>query len=251
MSRFEGSQTNIHKHATQARRIAHPRLVTHLLLGGMLAVIYLCLVGFSPGGRQTELFVIVLGYLCLILACVSLLIGPLNMRSRRRNPVNIDVRRDIGIWSGITGCLHVLFVLRGRIQGGLILLYFLREGPQGYTPLFTVFGISNDSGFFATLILLLLLALSNTASLRYLKGKRWKLLQRLTYLLVPLILVHTFGYQYLNLRSPLLVWGVIALSIIVIACQFMGITLTLVRRKREVAGLSHTEEGQKKKEYSL
>lgn len=214
----------------QAKRVAHPRLVTHLVLGSMMAALYLFLARLFPGGRQIELFVIVLGYLCLILACVSLLIGPLSLLRRRRNPVNIDLRRDIGIWAGITGCLHVLFVLRGRVQDGLILLYFLREGPQGYMPLFSVFGMSNDFGLFATLLLLLLLALSNTASLRYLKGKYWKLLQRLTYLLVPLILVHTFGYQYLNLRGPLLVWGVIALSIGVLACQTMGIALTLARR---------------------
>lgn len=78
----------------------------------------------------------------------------------------------------------------------------------------------------------MLLALSNTASLRYLKGKRWKLLQRLTYLLIPLILVHTFGYQYLNLRAPVFTWGVIALSILVLVCQGLGIALTLARRKR-------------------
>lgn len=232
MDRFEGSQANIHRHATQARRMAHPRLVTHLLLGSTIVALSLFITRFFPRGGQIELFVIVLGYLCLILACVSLLIGPLSLLRRHHNPVNIDLRRDIGIWTGITGCLHVLFVLRGWVQNGVILLYFLRKGPQGYTPLATIFGISNDFGLFATLLLLLLLVLSNTASLRYLKGKRWKLLQRLTYLLMPLILLHTFGYQYLNLRGPLLVWGVIALSIFVLACQTMGIALTLARRKR-------------------
>lgn len=233
MVRFAESQTTIHQHAAQTRRMAHPRLVTHLVLATMMAAVFLGLAWFVPGGRQIELDVIALGYLCLILACVSLLIGPLGLLRRRRNPVNIDVRRDIGIWSGITGCLHVLLVLRGRIDDGLILLYFLREGPQGDTPLFTVFGLSNDAGLAATLLLLLLLALSNTASLRYLKGKRWKRLQRLTYLLVPLILVHTFGYQYLNLRGPLFLWGAIVLSIGVVACQTMGIALTLARRKHE------------------
>ena len=203
-----------------------------------MGAISLCLALFAPGGGQIELFVIELGYLCLILACISLLIGPLSLLHRRRNPVNIDVRRDIGIWSGITGCLHVLLVLRGRIHDGLILLYFLREGPQGYTPLLTVFGLSNDAGLIATLFLIVLLALSNTASLRYLKGKRWKLLQRLTYLLVPLLLVHTFGYQYLNLRGPLFVWGAIVLSIGVVVCQAMGIVLTLARRKHGITGLN-------------
>ncbi len=242
MARFAGSQIKRQQLAPQTRRMAHPRLVTHLVLGSMVGALFLCIARFAPGGWQTEFFVIVPGYLCLILAGVSLLIGPLSLLRRRRNPVNIDVRRDIGIWSGIMGCLHVLLVLRGRIHDGLILLYFLREGPRGYTPLATVFGLSNDAGLLATLLLLLLLAISNHASLRYLKGKRWKLLQRLTYLLMPLLLVHTFGYQYLNLRGPLFVWGVIVLSTGIVACQFMGIALTLARRKHEVSGRSRSEQ---------
>ena len=47
--------------------------------------------------------------LCLL--CVTLLIGPLNLLRKRLNPVNIELRRDTGIWAGITGCLHVVFAL--------------------------------------------------------------------------------------------------------------------------------------------
>jgi sulfoxide reductase heme-binding subunit YedZ len=220
------------EHSGETKHLAHPRLLTHILLGSALVTFYLFAAHLVQGGRQIELLVIVLGYLCLSLACVSLVIGPLSLLRWRRNPVNIDLRRDIGIWSGITGCLHVLLVLRGRIQGTLLLLYFLHETPQGYAPLFTIYGVSNDAGLLAAILLLLLLATSNTASLRYLKGKRWKLLQRLTYLLIPLILIHTFGYQYLNLRGPLFVWSVIALSLLVLICQSLGIALTLTRQKR-------------------
>lgn len=99
----------------QTKRFAHPRVLTHLLLGSMLVALYLFTARLAYGGRQAELLVIVLGYLSLILVCVSLLIGPLSLLRWRRNPVNIDLRRDIGIWAGIAGCLHVLLVLRGRI----------------------------------------------------------------------------------------------------------------------------------------
>lgn len=215
------------------RRLLHLRMLTHMLLGGALTALFLCMNRLMHGGKLIELLTIGSGYLSLLLTCVCLLIGPLNLLRQRRNPVNIDLRRDIGIWAGITGCLHVLLVLRGKIQGDLFLLYFLRRGTQGYELLLSLFGISNDFGLFATLLLLLLLALSNTASLRYLKGKRWKFMQRLTYLLIPLILVHTFGYQYLNLRGSLFAASVILLSLLVLSCQIMGIALTLTRRKRK------------------
>ena len=77
---------------------------------------------------------------------------------------------------------------------------------------------------------ILLLALSNAVSLRVLKGKRWKQLQRLMYPLVLLAVAHTFGYQYL--RGPFLLVLLIILIIIVLACQGLGIVLTLSRQCR-------------------
>ena len=190
---------------TQAMYNAKPlgpkRVMTHLLLGGMTIALYLLIAITIPRGKQGGFLVIALGYLSLLLIFVTLLIGPLNLLRLRRNPVNIDLRRDIGIWAGITGCLHVLLVFRGTVLNGQILLYFLQKGCCGYTPLLSVYGISNDLGLFATLLLILLLALSNTVSLRVLKGKWWKQLQRLNYLLILLAVGHTFGFQYLNLRG--------------------------------------------------
>jgi DMSO/TMAO reductase YedYZ heme-binding membrane subunit len=95
-----------------------------------------------------------------------------------------------------------------------------------------VFGISNDLGLLATLLLLVLLALSNTVSLRILKGKRWKQLQRLTYLLAGLVVAHTIGFQYLNLRGPVLLVAVIISLVVVLASQILGVVLTLSRQRR-------------------
>ena len=73
---------------------------------------------------------------------------------------------------------------------------------------------------------------SNQCALRVLKGKRWKQLQRLTYPLVLLAVAHTFGYQYLNLRGPFLLVLLIIPIVIVLACQGLGIVLTLSRQRR-------------------
>lgn len=216
----------------RAKPLDRKRWITHLLLSGVVVALYLLSARFLARGKQIELLIILLGYLSLLLVCVTLLIGPLNLLRQRRNPVNIDLRRDIGIWAGITGCLHVLLVLRGSLGNGQALLYFLSQSCCGYTPLLTVFGLSNDAGLFATLLLILLLALSNTFSLRILKGKRWKWLQRLAYPLALLALAHTFGFQYLNLRGPLIIGLIAGLSVIVLVCQGLGMALTLARRTR-------------------
>ncbi len=206
------------------------RIITHLLLGGMTVTLYL-LIGFlAPEGKQVGVLVIALGYLSLLLIGITLIIGPINLLRSRRNPVNIDVRRDVGIWAAIAGCWHVLLVFRGTVLNGQILQYFLQAG--GYGLQLNIYGLSNDSGLFATILLLLLLALSNAASLRFLKGKWWKRIQRLTYLLALLAIVHTFGYQYLNGRGELLFVMVIILSVLVLICQAWGIGLTVSRQRR-------------------
>jgi sulfoxide reductase heme-binding subunit YedZ len=217
---------------TQVKRLRPRRVMTHLLLGGIVMALYLLIAIFIPRGKQAGFLIVALGYLSLSLIFVTLLIGPLNLLRLRHNPVNIDLRRDVGIWAGITGCWHVLLVFRGTLLNDQILRYFLQTGCCGYTPLLNVFGISNDLGLFATLLLILLLALSNAVSLRVLKGKRWKQLQRLTYPLVLLAVAHTFGYQYLNLRGPFLLVLLIIPIVIVLACQGLGIVLTLSRQRR-------------------
>jgi sulfoxide reductase heme-binding subunit YedZ len=217
----------------QATSLSRQRWLTHLFLASLVSAFYILPGLLFPAGKQGEILLILLGYLSLLLVGVTLLIGPLNLLRQRRNPVSIDLRRDIGIWAGITGCWHVLLVLRGSLRYNQILSYFLRPGCcGGYTPLLTAYGLSNDAGLFATLLLLLLLALSNTFSLRVLKGKRWKWLQRSTYVLLLLALAHTFGFQYLNLRGPLWIDAVLGLCAVVLVCQIWGIVTTLARRRR-------------------
>jgi len=194
-------------------------------------VILYLLIGFlAPEGKQVGVLIIMLGYLSLLLIGVTLIIGPINLVRSRRNPVNIDVRRDVGIWAGIAGCWHVLLVVRGTVLNGQILYFFLQASGLGLQ--LNVYGFSNDSGLFATILLLLLLALSNAASLRVLKGKWWKRMQRLTYLLALLAVAHAFGYQYLNQREQFLFVMVIVLSFLILACQAGGIMLTVSRQRR-------------------
>jgi sulfoxide reductase heme-binding subunit YedZ len=213
-------------------KINSKRLVTHgvmgviSLIGCVLASLYL------PNATFGEVLTVGLGYVALLLLAVSLIIGPVNLLFKRRNPVNIDLRRDIGIWAGITGLAHVVFSFQ-VFQNGDILAYFLGKSPAGYTfPTPDLFTFSNYVGLIGTLIMAALLITSNQLSLRYLKGKRWKFLQRFNYPLAVLVAIHTFGYQAYNLREMVFIYSVIGLSGLVLVAQLGGVYISLQRKKQ-------------------
>jgi len=105
------------------------------------------------------------------------------------------------------------------------LLHFLKPDGKGYKPLLNLFGASNYIGAIATVILFLLLALSNDLSLRRLKGRRWKFLQRFNYMLSILALIHAVGYQVVAKREKVMMFLVLALSILVLFMQGLGLYL--------------------------
>lgn len=181
---------------------------------------------YSPYADLNYILTLACGYLSLILIVVSLLIGPYKLLFQRRNPVNLDLRRDVGIWAGINGVVHVLAVFQARIGGDIIFL-FLRPKAQGigYDLLISPQGISNNIGFVATFILVLLLVLSNDISLKYFKGKRWKLLQRFNYGLVVLAFIHTVLYQRFGNRARIFVVITLTLAVAVLVVQAIGFYL--------------------------
>lgn len=209
------------------RWLTHLGLAVFSLLACYVAHLY------APYADLTHIGMLGFGYTALILVAVSLIIGPFKLLSQRRNPVNINLRRDVGIWSAITACLHILFVLPLH-KNGEILLYFLEATPRGYRLIRNLSGFSNDMGLLATTLLIALLVISNDLSLRWLKGKRWKLVQRGNYLIAAFALAHTFGFQVVSRRERSLTDAVIVLTIITLAAQAAGIYLYRSRRSRRM-----------------
>ncbi len=204
------------------RRLTHAALAALTLAGIYATTLYL------PHAGAAYVFMLAFGYESVLFLCVTLLIGPLNLIRKRLNPVNIDLRRDTGIWAGITGCLHVVSAIVLQFRGSILYFFFTRRGRR----LLDSAGISNDIGALATLLLVLLLALSNTWSMRKLKGKRWKQIQRLNYLLVLLAFVHTLIYQHVDGRDRLFVQATAIAILIVLLIQFIGVSV-YQRRKLE------------------
>ncbi len=212
---------------SKSRIITHIWLALITLLGCYLTTFY------KNADTFAHALAIGFGYVSLFLLVITLLIGPMNLlsqKNRSRNPVNIYFRRDIGIWAGFTGCLHVWFGLQVHL-GGQPLLYFLEKKGNSYVPASGLFGLSNYIGAFATLILLILLLLSNDITLKRLKGKVWKLLQRTNYVLFLLVLAHTLAYQVVVKREQIFMFAVMSLTVVLLLVQALGLYLSVSRRK--------------------
>src|SRR5260370_22754479 len=132
-------------------------------------------------------------YAGLILLAVSLWIGPWNVLRRRPNPVSFDLRRDIGIWTGILAILHTAIGLTVHLRGRMWMYFFKSLHPLKLQD--TQFGFANLVGLGAALLFLMLLSISNDISLRALGIRRWKSLQIWTYAALALTAAHGIAYQ--------------------------------------------------------
>jgi sulfoxide reductase heme-binding subunit YedZ len=187
-------------------------------------------------GRSLARATTATGYVATVLLAVTLLIGPANLLLRKRNPVSTALARDTGTWAAIVSIVHV--VLGFQVHGDLanvfnFVIYFFADG----VPRVNSFGLGNWTGLAALVIVAGLLALSNDRSLRELKAKRWKNLQRTNYALFALVVLHAFFYgALLRTTSPftlLLIGTVIA----VLVGQAVGILL--YRRRYARTGDPH------------
>ncbi len=208
------------------QRVQH-RLVRHHLI---LALVSSCLAFavFRLVDSKDSLFRLSMAsaYTGLILLGATLLIGPWNVLRARPNPVSTDLRRDIGIWAAIVGLAHVMIGLQVHFHGRPW-LYFLVYLPSAinlrHLPLRRdLFGFANHFGLVATLILALLVLLSNDISLRMLKVKRWKMLQRFNYVLFLFVVAHGVLYQRLEHRLRLYVVAFGLIVLVVMNAQLVG-----------------------------
>jgi sulfoxide reductase heme-binding subunit YedZ len=172
------------------------RLTRHAWLGALSLGITAALFALLEQPRTVVRLSMGTAYAALVLLAISLVIGPLQVLRGRPNPVSTDLRRDVGIWAALFGVLHTIFGLQVHM-GGRFWLYFLYPPDQPHRlPLrHDMFGIENYSGLGATLMLLMLLAISNDVSLRRLGSERWKSLQRWSYAAALLTLVHSILYM--------------------------------------------------------
>jgi methionine sulfoxide reductase heme-binding subunit len=163
----------------------------------------------------------------LALLAATLVIGPWRALQGKPAVLSLDLRRDIGIWAGITGLLHTGIGQCVHLRGRPWLYYVYEKIQEHLLPVrHDLFGFSNFTGLFAALVLIALLATSNDSSLRKLTGPGWKGLQRWNYACFALAACHTFGYL-LGIES-------LKLSFIIVAILCIaGVTIL------QIAGFCH------------
>jgi sulfoxide reductase heme-binding subunit YedZ len=160
----------------------------------------------------------------LLLLAVTLIIGPWRTLQGKAPILSQDLRRDIGIWGGTLGVLHAVIGQCEHLRGRPWLYYVYEKTQEHLIPIrHDMFGFSNFTGLFAGLILLLLLATSNDASLRKYGGAGWKSLQRWNYACFALTAVHTFGYL-IGIQSLKWAWIATASLCVLLAAmlQYLG-----------------------------
>ncbi len=167
---------------------------------------------------------IVSAYLCTLLFCVVLLIGPITVITGGRLTLNQLLRRDLGIWTAVTGILHL--ALGTELSMNVAYLETFVEGvvsPPAPAIRQALFTWGTIGGFIVGLLFLLLLALSNNAAIRLLGASWWKRLQRSSYLAFVLTAIHGFAFQILESRSLIWIGVLAAIVTAVVAGQVAGV----------------------------
>lgn len=158
-------------------------------------------------------------YVAVGLLAASLSLGPLNLIRGRPNPVSTHLRRDVGIWAAAIAFAHTFLGLQVHMAGRLSAYFvYRRPADMSMVDALTVFVTSNYMGALATILLAVLLSLSSDFALRRAGTRRWKSLQRLSYALSVLIVLHGLSYQLLEKRrvEAMVLFGTLIVSVVVL-----------------------------------
>ncbi|MEO7102754.1 MAG: ferric reductase-like transmembrane domain-containing protein [Gemmatimonadaceae bacterium] len=219
------------------------RLFRHHVPLAIASVIGTIGIAKLTGLESPRLWSVATAFVSLILLAAAMCIGPLNVVRQRPNPVSTDLRRDLGIWAAITGLVHVVIGLQVHLHDPV--KYFLIRAPDGTMSIrHDAFGATNYIGLLATVILAVLLAISSDAALRYLGTQRWKTLQRWTYWLAVLVVLHGILYELIEKRTIpfVLLFGVTTLVVVLI--QYRGWQSRHGAKRREAGAESERDVAQ-------
>lgn len=168
-------------------------------------------------------------YPAMVLFAWTLLTGPWKILRKRTSPVSDDLRRDLGIWAGILGILHVVVGQNVHLRGRPWLYYIYAAREHHSFPIrHDLFGFANYTGAISTILLILLLATSNDYYLLRLGTPQWKRLQKWNYGAFLFAALHALGYQINEKQKPHFVAIVVASIATALVLQTAG----YITRKR-------------------
>jgi sulfoxide reductase heme-binding subunit YedZ len=219
---------------SRKKRIKNRLLIHHLVMTIVTCIVLLIFINLVQSEDIIFRWSMATAYTGLIFLAATLFTGPINILRNRVNPISTDLRRDIGIWSALICFVHVVVGLQVHFRGKMLLYFFKEIGQENHLVLrFGQFGFANHTGLIATLIIILLFALSNDFSLRKLKPDRWKIVQRLNYIAFVLIIAHGMLYQIIEKRKLPYIILFSTILILIFIIQLSGF-LKKVSKKRNV-----------------
>ena len=199
---------------------SRPRLARHV---GALVGTSVILAGYATGQIGVNLASTATAYACMLCFAAALLWGPWRVLTGRPVSTNSYTRRDLGIWAAILGLSHLALGLEEAMSAAYVREFVdVATDPPVHAARRSLFRWGVRSGLVGGALLAGLLALSNDWSLRRLKPRWWKRLQRAAYPLFGVVVLHAWMYQILEARHAGLVILFAGLTLLVVIVQFLG-----------------------------
>src|ERR1700730_11903851 len=120
------------------------RFRRHFVLAAVAVAIVCLAYAATPPPNVRHRLSMATAYAGLFFLAGSLWLGPWNVLRRQPNPVSSDLRRDVGIWTGILAIVHTAIGFIGPLRGRVWMYFF-----KGLHPLKlqnTQFGFANFTG---------------------------------------------------------------------------------------------------------
>ena len=208
---------------------ARRHFILLLLVAGSLSIVIFA----GDVASITDRVSFLSAYQFSIFFAAALLIGPVRTIRTGRTALNDYLRRDIGIWTGIIGVLHVYAGTRQSMTPVYFAAY-VESAYDAYEVMLReqLFFWGTIIGFVILLVVLLLMTLSNDRSQRKLGKRWWKRLQRCSYLIAFLTVAHALAFQYLEARGAAFIVFFGLLAIGVAGAQITGLIIVMRKRRR-------------------
>lgn len=209
------------------------RLQHHTALALACVAVYAVTVWLSPGESTADQVSIATAYACLLFMAAALSTGPLTVLQNGTAPLNNYLRRDIGIWSGLTGLVHFFAGVEQSMTPAYLARYVeTTDGMVSAELGRQLFTWGSLAGLVVAVLVVLLLGLSNDWVLRRLGTKWWKRLQRSAYWAFAFTIGHGLAFQFLESRHRVLIAVLVGVVLVAAGLQLSG---AAARRRRSTA----------------
>ncbi|MEM2963794.1 MAG: ferric reductase-like transmembrane domain-containing protein [Candidatus Anstonellales archaeon] len=179
------------------------KLVINAVAVGIILFVLLAGQLVQPS-RQSLTYISTYGFIALL--CLLLILSLPYLSKALQHKIILSAyknRRLIGIWTFLFALIHVVLVLNFILKWDVL-------------PLFTNPNyIFLTLGFVAFCLLFLMAITSNDFSVKLL-GAKWKSLHRVIFIALVLILIHFLNVGKIFAKEPVLAFGVVAISLLVI-----------------------------------